>query len=436
MTVRANAGECPLCAASIRSQPNGCDMYCSACDRIFVGGFHPERIDPTDTNDTSTDILRYSSSAGAEGVPAPTTWVPAPSWGGSETIFPLPEATTNLWIGRAEKFRRTLPPHGPDGPHPQFRAKAEACVPPPYVLSIRNGQAWGPEAAIMDSSNRLIADVSNRAFGRDPAAHPAFSHDWLAPPRYVSDRVAVIAARGGGRNYAHWMFDVLPRLDTLRRSGLCADGDRVLVNSTRLRFHMETLEALLVSPAAVLTIDALPHLRAEALLVPSLARRGDTVPSRTCTFLRETFLPLASVRSDSPTRLFVSRADARWRRLANEDEIGRALAGRGFTTVTGLGQLPLAEHVGLFARADAIVCPYGAGMVNTVFCRSDAVVVELLSDGFVDPHFWTVNERVGTRYRYVIGSPSSEGGPADGMQADFSIDVEQLLNELTVAGIY
>ncbi|MGH8885173.1 MAG: glycosyltransferase family 61 protein [Egibacteraceae bacterium] len=195
------------------------------------------------------------------------------------------------------------------------------------------------------------------------------------------------------------MFDVLPRLDTLRASGRLRDDDLLLVNSLRYRFQIETLEALGVSRRRVLTTSTMPHLQADVLIVPSLARRGDTVPPRTCTFLRDTLLPCGARSSHGPRRLFISRSDARWRRLVNEDEVARALAQRGFTTVTGLGQLPLAEHVGIFAGAEAIVCAYGAGMVNTVFCQPGAVVVELFSGDFVDPHYWTIDERVGTTYR-------------------------------------
>jgi len=43
------------------------------------------------------------------------------------------------------------------------------------------------------------------------------------------------------------------------------------------------------------------------------------------------------------------------------------------------------EQVALFARAELVVCEFGAALANVVFCPPSAKIVEIISEGQHDP---------------------------------------------------
>ncbi len=182
------AGECPLCGGRTLRM-TGELPYCAPCDRSFDGGFYPDPVGYRPNSEKTVELestahgLRSTAECVTELVPSPSAWVDPPSFSDQETSFPLAEGALDLWSTRSETFRRTLPPRVVSEQHPRFLERVQAHVPAPYVLSMSHGRVWGPEGAVVDRANRLVADVSNRALGRAPQDHPVFTHDTLIPPR-------------------------------------------------------------------------------------------------------------------------------------------------------------------------------------------------------------------------------------------------------------
>ncbi|MBF0335734.1 MAG: glycosyltransferase family 61 protein [Alphaproteobacteria bacterium] len=113
------------------------------------------------------------------------------------------------------------------------------------------------------------------------------------------------------------------------------------------------------------------------------------------------------------------------RRMLNEDEVFDIFRGRGFERVASAG-LTLDEQIALFSRAEAVVAPYGAGMVNSLFMRPGGLVVDIMSASYLNPGIWTLCDAAGLRYQPVIGPPARDGG-------DFVLPAEQARE---VAGLF
>lgn len=75
-------------------------------------------------------------------------------------------------------------------------------------------------------------------------------------------------------------------------------------------------------------------------------------------------------------RLYVTRANAAARPLANEAELVDLVVTHGFEVVDP-GKLPFAEQIALFASASIVMGPHGAGLTNAAFCDGDATLIEL-----------------------------------------------------------
>ena len=243
-------------------------------------------------------------------------------------------------------------PAGLPPDHPQFAAHRRAHIDPNVVARIRHGRVLDHYAAVTTEDDTLLFDLSPYYGVRRASQHPVFLR--VRPPevRNVAGSVAVLNTRGTD-NYYHWLTDVLPRLELLRRAG--AEPDAYLVNR-RTRFQCDMLDHLGISADRCLDH---PHLRADELIVPSLPDDNLKTPPFVVPWLRSQFLP-GDIGAPH-RRLYVGRGQKKHtRRLENEAELLDALEPFGFEAVDP-GAMAPAEQVRCFAEAECVVGVHGAG---------------------------------------------------------------------------
>lgn len=218
-----------------------------------------------------------------------------------------------------------------------------------------------------------------------------------AGPRHFDGRLGVATATNQ-ECYYHWIFDVLPRLHRAVEDRV----DRVYLQ-TRLPFQVATLGVLGVDGSSIVDTEDEPWVSADELVVPChQIMTGHHHPRWVIDWLRNRFLPLAGESSGGTgrrRRLFISRSAARNRRLVNEDEIWAQLEPRGFEYVLA-EKVDFAEQVAMFANAEAVVAPHGAGLTNLVFCAPRTRVIELFPSRSVDCYYRLCTD-LGLEYAYV-----------------------------------
>jgi capsular polysaccharide biosynthesis protein len=101
-------------------------------------------------------------------------------------------------------------------------------------------------------------------------------------------------------------------------------------------------------------------------------------------------------------RLYIDRRAAPNRVLANENEVIAALARFGVVPVALEGRT-LESQAALFADAELIVAPHGAGLANIVFAPRDCRVVELLPNAYANWCFRRLAAACGLAYDCVVG---------------------------------
>jgi capsular polysaccharide biosynthesis protein len=94
---------------------------------------------------------------------------------------------------------------------------------------------------------------------------------------------------------------------------------------------------------------------------------------------------LTPTRRRFKRRLYVSRRGHPMRVMVNEVALEAALVRRGFQIVRP-ERMSVADQIRLFAEADAIVGPTGAGLTNAVFAAPGCKVVEIQPENFAS--FW------------------------------------------------
>lgn len=352
-------------------------------------------------------------------------------WNGAEAAY---EA-----IRRPRKIERPPPGTIDEEIHWKFKADMTHTAPANFVAIIPRGRVWG-EGQIISPDNALLADLS-LGFKRDgtyissPEEHPVLAEERLPRPSRLAGTVAVLSAPGGRRFY-HWLCDVLPRLDLIRRSSLLHGApERYIVNSAVTDFQRESLETLGIDRAQVVESMWHPHVTADALVVPSLAERPGYISDWAVDFLRDTFRH-GPPPVGAPQRIYVSRGHATHRRVANEGEVLARLGELGFDKVE-MESLTLRAKAEVLAGAEVIVGPHGAGLTNAVFCSAGCKVVELFSPLGVNPVYWRLSCAAGLDYYYVIGKGEvpPEGTDPQAYQEDMVVDTEKVVATLQLAGV-
>jgi capsular polysaccharide biosynthesis protein len=310
--------------------------------------------------------------------------------------------------------------------HPQFAAHRHTHVGPNVVATITNGRVLAPYAAVMTEDDTLLFDLSPYYGAVTPSQHPVFLR--CRPPAVtdVPGSVAVLTTRGSD-NYYHFLTDVLPRLELLRRAGV--EPDAYVVNRST-RFQRDLLDHLGLTADRCLGDEKYPHVRAGSLVVPSLPDDDLRTPPWIVPWLRARFLP-HDVRPPH-RRLYVSRGQAKHtRRVENEAELISALEPLGFEAIDP-GALAPAEQVRAFAEAEYIVGPHGAGLTNLAFASPGAAVVELFAQDYVNECFWALACAVdGLRYRYLVGDGTPVRSRRNrGVASDITVDTKQVLQLL------
>ena len=147
-------------------------------------------------------------------------------------------------------------------------------------------------------------------------------------------------------------------------------------------------------------------MECEEMILPSLPGRIGDVPPWVCDFLRGPQVGLSPTRNKK-NMYFITRRKTTSRNLLNEQLLLDSLAGLGVQAVEPQ-DLPFPEQVGLFANADVVIGPHGAGLANIVFCKPKSYVIELIPSEYRNKCYWALAANIALRYAYIIGEPTQQ----------------------------
>ncbi|WP_164729811.1 glycosyltransferase family 61 protein [Rhodomicrobium lacus] len=253
-------------------------------------------------------------------------------------------------------------------------------------------------------------------------------HNWVSGLRARPHRMRALSAERPWFNLMtpvparghifHWLCNYILPLLAYLESGRAAEKPGLLVNATPSPFQDRTL-AYLKERYGIGVVEALGP--ADAATVPRLLAdvpvphnpRGLQSPLALA-LLDDLgrFVAGGSQRPDDPKRLYISRNDARLRRVLNEEQLLPILQAFGFERLV-LGKLPIERQVALFRNAEAIVAPHGAGLAHIAWAKPGTKVREFFPD--LDAHgrrvknasydFWLMSQLVGHDYAVCLAGP-------------------------------
>ena len=294
-------------------------------------------------------------------------------------------AVFELAAGRVEAARSVLEDAHRRGLLADFQLKHDAVMDPAraqadgvYVSTLRDVTVDTGYWAVFDGERVYSAETQNRNLRNSPLVGNRASPDdsaflfRLPPLAQTIEQPCVLL--GGDDNYCHWVTRNLFKLALIE--GTPDDSLPLLVNADLRRHQREFLELLGIAESRLLPVARPSLVRLREAVVPTNFHNHLKM-GRAMQWLRGR---LARWIDPAPPRerLYVSRRDARVRKLVNEDEVEAALAPLGFRTIVP-GEMPVREQIAAFSRASVIVGAHGAAFGNLVFAPPGAQVVEINS---------------------------------------------------------
>lgn len=299
-----------------------------------------------------------------------------------------------------------------------------ASAEPGYLACVENGIACD-FGAHLTAQGFIIPELSPGANG--PIMERFLIHQRMFPE--VAHRAGSVTslALDGHKNFFHWMYEVLPRWHLVKSSGVKQSSG--VYAFLQHRFHRESLALLGLVPARVIDSASQPFLQADALYVPSYVRSDEPwIPQ----WLRDSLLAPALKHSSLHTRkrLYISRKQAKSRKIVNEVELIELLKKYDFTEIC-LEDYALSGQIALFHAAQAVVAPHGAGLTNLTFSESGAFALELIAEGLDGPFYERIAKSRQLRYQQIRCALQN---PDDLYGSDIHVDlkaVETALAQLT-----
>lgn len=333
--------------------------------------------------------------------------------------------------------------------HFSFRFGQLMPLPGTFVVNIPDGKFWlnsnQTSNAIWTADHQLLGDLSPEFPllspdhpDKHPRHHSRLLTQEISPDQKIDGTVAVLSGLTNDM-YFHWMFDVLPRLDLLQRSGINHDRIDYFLVSNHLPFQQETLQILNIPKTKILETDHHLYIQAKQLIVPSYPSSPAWMSYWVCQWLRKVFFGQTKIAKSRSDRLYITRKIAANRRIINEPAVIALLSQLGFRCVD-LESLSVIEQAALLANAEVVVSPHGSGLTNTIFCQPGTKVIEIFSPHYVYPCYWLISNLLELDYYYLTGT-IPEGFYLhkclypDARTEDILLDLVDLQQVLNLAGV-
>jgi capsular polysaccharide biosynthesis protein len=223
-----------------------------------------------------------------------------------------------------------------------------------------------------------------------------------------------------GENYWHWTYDCLPRIYSLIQACGYSRLSIAMPKSLPSR-KRKFLNYLLKPNIDTIFFEDASWLKVEKLIFPSYvsARANGFLPKSYYEYIKNSVFSDHSLseRGNPSRRFYISRSNAKHRRVINEDQVIHILDMFGFQVVH-LENLSFLEEVSLFRDAEMIVAPHGAGIASTVFSGKVKVLI-LYPNQRPTTFFFTQLQGLGQEHHFLCHDRQGEND-------DFVVDLYEL----------
>jgi len=309
-------------------------------------------------------------------------WQVFPDAEWSESV-PMPG---KIWIEATRDFEE-LPVESPQEPY-VFELE-DATLVHPFGIALWRGsvieETLGHESRIAKALARSVKRHGYREVER------LVRSDEALPEARLESAVSLIPL---WNNYYHWTVECATRIPAIERYRKVTGKDpTLLVPENPPTWLRESLSLLGISERTYRPLTE--HVRVSNLVVPTYPRR----PGISCRWVRDTMLDAVDSTDGTGNRIYISRRNATRRRVRNEDDVVETLREYGFESYA-LEERSVAKQVELFANAELVVAPHGAGLANVLY-SDDVTIIELFGES-KKTTFYRLAKLLDHDYRFLL----------------------------------
>ena len=194
-----------------------------------------------------------------------------------------------------------------------------------------------------------------------------------------------------GNNYWHWLFDILPKIEILKKKNLLNKIDYFYLPNIN-KYILNSLKIYGVSENKIINSTTNKHIEADRILAfehfyfkkGTIQDQFKYIPKWILNLLFSNFLKKKK-KIKKKSKIFIDRSDSRFKHFQIQDQnsIIKYLKTKNFSIVK-LSDLNFYEQIYLFNNAKVIVGPHGAGFANIVFCKPNTKVYEIITPSHSD----------------------------------------------------
>ncbi|SEN44592.1 glycosyltransferase family 61 protein [Halomonas caseinilytica] len=225
----------------------------------------------------------------------------------------------------------------------------------------------------------------------------------------------------GANLYSHWLLDLLPKVDAVKRAGFSWDDfDYVYVNYFNSRFKKESFDKLGIPASKVLDFPSSPKIfSCDKVTTVTSCRHSLYTPDWVDGFVNSVFLDKNKRRAlgEGKRRIYISRSKGNTRRILNEAQLLELIIPYGFETLY-CEDHSVSDVSRIMSEAELIIAPHGAGLANSVFCNSDIQLIELFSS-HISSEYYKLSKKRGVEY-HCIQTHSPDGSYIDVSKLDYN----------------
>lgn len=219
---------------------------------------------------------------------------------------------------------------------------------------------------------------------------------------------------GDGSNFAHFTFDWLTRIGLLIENGTI-DPCRTnfIFGGSPGVYHQELLRALIKVygiPRKSILYPSGPSMHkiegkfvffSDAKLTP--LHPAQMAHPRSLSVLKRLTDAVSCDGKPSGKKVFISRGDAKLRRIANESDLIALAKARGYDIIE-MSQYSFEDQVTLFSNADIVVGAHGMAFTYLVFSRKKQRLCELFHPILGTDAYRLMSRSLGSDHDFLVGT--------------------------------
>jgi hypothetical protein len=200
-------------------------------------------------------------------------------------------------------------------------------------------------------------------------------------------------------SYYHFQVDILGKMLVALSFYPLVNYDYIILPNTPPSYVLEILEILGIIHK--IRIEPKEPVTYSQLTIPSYCASGDGyIPIELVRFLQDNVAKNIS-NSKEKSKIYISRKNAGWRRVINEELLEPILKKAGFKILCN-ENMSVKEQIVAFSNASTVISPHGAGLTNLIYCNAGTRVFEVFSESYIHKCYAELAGEMELDYHYAV----------------------------------